>query len=369
MVSRTARVAVFACLALAAAARATTVQDLLDSNQLEIHSSISPKNGLVPGQKATLTLEIATDSWFTGGTRIKVPEVAGLVILQTDQFASNASENRAGVNWVIQRWTLDIYPQREGDFIVNPIPLSLSINGGDAGNVEGEALSPAISFSVAIPAALSQAESWVAAPRYSATQQFDRSLDDLQVGDAFQRDIIFEAQDVMAMMLPSFNAEQLSGLAAYPEPPKLENNSNRGEVVARKRVSISYVVESEGSFELPEQEYLWWDTQQQQLQLLTLPATNIVVGSGVNPAQVPQVAKLPQAANARWGVIAGALLLLVFSVWAVRSQRYKGRVEVVVSWLAQQWQRCKALKEPALPQQLNPGSLPSSLNHGSSEPE
>jgi len=50
----------------------------------------------VPGQKVTLTLEIATDRWFAGGTRIGIPEVPGLVILQTEQFASNASETHNG---------------------------------------------------------------------------------------------------------------------------------------------------------------------------------------------------------------------------------------------------------------------------------
>ena len=51
-------------------------------------------------------------TWFTGGTRIRLPEVPGLVILQTEQFASNASERRGDQNWVLQRWTLDVYAQR-----------------------------------------------------------------------------------------------------------------------------------------------------------------------------------------------------------------------------------------------------------------
>ena len=70
----------------------SSIEELEASGHLHIESALTPQNGIVPGQKVTLTLEITTDRWFTGGTRIGIPEVPGLVILQTEQFASNASE-------------------------------------------------------------------------------------------------------------------------------------------------------------------------------------------------------------------------------------------------------------------------------------
>ena len=80
------------------AARALTPDDLLSQGRLQVESSLSPDQDIVPGQKLRLVLEIATDRWFTGGTRISLPEVPGLVILQTEQFASNASENTPNRN-------------------------------------------------------------------------------------------------------------------------------------------------------------------------------------------------------------------------------------------------------------------------------
>ena len=92
---------------------ATTLEELQAQGHLQVSASIRPDGTLVPGQKLSLVLEVATDRWFSGGTRISIPEVPGLVILQTEQFASNASEVRGGQSWVVQRWTLDVYPQRE----------------------------------------------------------------------------------------------------------------------------------------------------------------------------------------------------------------------------------------------------------------
>ena len=118
------RVAVLFCL-LVQPATATTLEDLQAAGHLEVTASIRPDGTLVPGQKLSLILEVATDRWFSGGTRIRIPEVPGLVIVQTEQFASNASENRRGQSWVVQRWTLDVYPQRAGEFSIPPLRLQV----------------------------------------------------------------------------------------------------------------------------------------------------------------------------------------------------------------------------------------------------
>jgi len=104
---------------------ASSLEELQTQKRLTLASEVQPSQGLVPGQKARLLVEIATDRWFTGGTRIRIPEVPGLVILQTEQFASNASESRRGQSWVVQRWTLDVYAQRPGDFRIPAMRLDV----------------------------------------------------------------------------------------------------------------------------------------------------------------------------------------------------------------------------------------------------
>ena len=114
------------CLTLAAALPARgegDLQALVDAGQLSISSSLASEGLLVPGQRAQLEIKIATSTWFAGGTRIRIPEVPGLVILQTEAFAANASEMRDGETWVVQRWNLDVYPQSEGDFTVPALPF------------------------------------------------------------------------------------------------------------------------------------------------------------------------------------------------------------------------------------------------------
>ena len=66
-------------------------QSLVDGGDLTVSTALSPPTDIVPGQHLRLLIEVATTRWFTGGTRIDIPEVPGLVVLQTEQFASNAS--------------------------------------------------------------------------------------------------------------------------------------------------------------------------------------------------------------------------------------------------------------------------------------
>ena len=325
---------------------------LLDGGQLSIDSSISPATALVPGQRARLDIEVATNTWFTGGTRIRIPEVPGLVILQTEQFAANTSEQRNGQTWVVQRWTLDVYPQQAGIFEVPAIELTIQVNGGELGNLQGQALAPPLSFEVTVPPALEQADFWVAAPRFSVSQQLDRDTDALAPGDAFERRIEFRGDDVLAMMLPDFSEERLPGLAAYPAPPELENCSNRGQASASRVQRISYVAEKPGDYLLPAQDFFWWDTRNGELRVLSLEAVSVQVQGDPASAAAPERRIDRRSLLRGLGLVASGIviiaLLLRFRPW-----RLLGGLAGPAQRLSQQ---IKALRRPALPRRLNPGN-------------
>lgn len=330
-------------------AEESSIAQLLAAGRLQVNSGIEPVTSIVPGQRLQLTLEIATDTWFSGGTRIGIPEIPGLVILQTEQFANNASETRDGQPWVIQRWTLDVFPQRAGDFTIDALPLQLQVNDGRGRDVTGEVRSPAVRFSVAIPDSLARAGQWVASPDFTVTQRFDRSLEDLVVGDAFEHEIRFEASDVLAMMLPTFEAERQSGLAAYPAPPELDNSNNRGQSRAVRITRVSYVVEQPGDYLLGAREYLWWNTTRGELELLSLPQAKIQVAGSKPPAAGP-VSSLDAW---RWLAGVAAVGLLVWLAARLSPRLPGDKVRAHCRALVRRWQ---TLRRPALPSRLNPDS-------------
>ena len=326
--------------------------DLLSEGALQVDSRLLPNSKIVPGQKLALELEIATTRWFTGGTRINLPEVPGLVILQTESFASNATEQRNGESWVVQRWTVDIYPQREGTFAVPPIALTVQVNDALAGNIGGVISAPGVRFSAEVPAELEQAQQWVAAPSFDVSQAFDRDLTTLAVGDAIEREVRFQASDVMAMMLPSFEAEDLSGLKAYPLPPELKDSNNRGEMIASRVERISYIAQQPGSYTLPAVEYLWWDTRDNSLALLSLPAVAIEVTGAAS-----QVTTGRPAIN--WPLLAAGLaglLILMLILWLTRRWLRSLPWQWLLDPVARTVKVLRSLRQPVLPARLNPDS-------------
>lgn len=346
------------CLLLATACSpfsfGTSLQELQSAGRLTVDSALNPERGIVPGQRVTLTLTVATDTWFTGGTRIGIPEVPGLVILQSEQFASNASEIRNGQSWVVQRWTLDMFPQRTGDFTVGPLPLQIQVSAAEDGSIAGELSSPPQRFSVALPASLRGVKHWVAAPEFRVHQSFNRALDGLAVGDAFEQEVVFEASDVLAMMLPGYRVEHQPGLAAYPAPLTLENSSNRGQTRASRRERISYVIERPGQFLLPATDYYWWNTGSAKLELLSLPETRIdVSGAAIAP---PSPSPVYSISARPWLLLVGAgalliALLLAAKVFLPRLPLARWRTR-----LSDQVQRLRSVFRPALATRLNPGS-------------
>lgn len=330
---------------------AATVDGLLREGHLAIDASISGDRSTVPGQKLQLILTVSTDTWFTGGTRITVPEVPGLVILQNEQFAANASENRDGRAWVVQRWSLDVFAQRAGDFTVGPVQLAVEVNGGSAGNVAGVIQSPAVSFRVVLPESLKDVEQWLAAPGFSVRQDFDRRLEDLVVGDAIEQTVVFEASDVMAMMLPAFEPSQQAGLRAYPAPPQLDNNINRGALEARRTVAISYVAEAPGNFVLPQRDFFWWDTTRETLEVMSLPETRFTVGGSAAASSARQDAAgaLPVRTIIAMVILGATALIARLAYRLVPWPRIATAVRSARDTLT-------ALRRPVLPERLNPGS-------------
>lgn len=330
---------------------ASDLEPLLDSGDLRVESRMEPGEALVPGQRGRLVISVATSGWFSGGTRIRIPEVPGLVILQTEQFAANTSETRGGRTWVVQRWTLDVYPQRSGRFTVPPITLSVQVNPGAGAALAGELLSPPLALEVILPAALAEIDSWVAAPDFTVSQRVDRDLAGLQPGDAFERRIEFRGEDVLAMMLPAFEEPDLPGLAAYPAPAQLDNRSNRGSALATRTQVISYVAEQPGRYVLPARDFFWWDTRSQTLRVLSLDALVVDVAGTAAEIQGHRAKHLDPLQVLRWAGAAVALPLAGWVLWRVRPWR-------VLGYLAGPLRRARALwtrlRRPALPDRLNP---------------
>ena len=328
----------FGCLILVLTnvALANSIEELKQNGKLQIKTWIEPQENIVARQQVNLLIEVATDRWFSSGTRIRHFEIDGAIVLQRDNFAVNSTLRLDDATWTVQMWTLVIYPQRSGVFEIPAIPLALSIAGEDSQAIVGELYTRPFSFVASIPEPMQDRDGWVATNRFSVSESFDKSFESLKPGDALTRTIKVSADNLPSMMLPGFFSPGVSGMAVYKKPVRLGDKVNRGDYLAERTEEITYVFEKAGDYELPGQRFFWWNLSSQSLESLQLEARTVsvigaamVVNAGAEPQAIAEEENaLDFLALLKKAVTVLAILVLVLIAVRKRLQAKAPRVAV-----------------------------------------
>jgi len=311
---------------------------LLDEGKLEIKTWVEPQESIVVSQQVILNVEVATHRWFTGGTQIGPLEIDDAVVLRRDRFAVNSSRRQGGESWAVQLWSLTIYPQRAGTFDIPEIPLTLTVSGEDNQPVTGMVNTEALSFRAVVPIGITvplqttDKPNWIASTQFEVTEEYDKSFDQLKVGDSLQRSIYIKARDVASMMLPALTFESMKGLTVYQKPPKITDTVNRGDYLAERTENISYVIEQQGVYVLPALTFYWWDLNSQQLQEIILPEKLIsTFGRSSNTIVGDQTAVTTKESTISIAlkVTLVALIVLLFAILWLIAVRHRGKTSQV----------------------------------------
>lgn len=217
-------------------------------------------------------IDIATPRWFSGGTNIGTIDVPDLIAKQRNSLATNYTERRGAETWSRQRWEITLYPQASGQFTIPPIPVHVQVADGQGQTVRGTLSTPARSFEASIPSGkLKAGEPWFTATRVSLTQQWQTSSETLQVGDAITRTVHLEADNTLSILIPPLlDTGAASQYQAYPQPSALADASTRGNYVSTRTDEVVYILQTGGDIRLPAHTLKWWNSQTQQLEVLSV---------------------------------------------------------------------------------------------------
>jgi hypothetical protein len=308
------------------AATATTLKDLYQADKLRIKAWIEPRENIIARQQVNLQIEIATDKWFSGGTRFGPFEIKDAILLQRENFALNSSRKEDNASWTVQQWTLVIYPQRGGVFEIPTIPVHLSIAGDNLESIVGELQTEPFSFTAGLPEPMFQGmlekTSWIVTSHFTINESFDKSFDDLKPGDAIVRSISMSAINLPAMMLPGITLDNLPGIAVYPKPPQLADKVNRGSYLAARSQIITYVFEKPGDYELAKQTFYWWNLETDTFETIDLEARVMKVHDSAEIAEGSNLEPTADWQQMITGLIpvltkTGVALMLVALGWVV----------------------------------------------------
>ncbi|MBV1929780.1 MAG: BatD family protein [Gammaproteobacteria bacterium] len=315
------------CLSSSAFGQAGTSLDaLLANGELKIKTWLQPDQEILVSQQVNLNIEIATQRWFSGGTRIAAFEVEGAVVLRREKFAVNSSRRINSKDWAVQLWTITLYPQQQGLIEVPPIALNITVAGKNNQSITGDVFTSALGFEAHTPVGIGSDMGWIATPEFEVEEHYDKALDDLKPGDSVGRTVRFKGRDVAAMMLPEVVFQSQPGLAVYQTPPRIKDTVSRGEYLAERTESISYLIEKPGTYSLPALQFHWWNLQEGSLQTIVLPAKQLST-SGATIAEPPVIdgATKTKTPGLKEGVVylaaIAGLIMVVFMVYRALARR------------------------------------------------
>ncbi|MGY3947055.1 protein BatD [Aeromonas allosaccharophila] len=277
-------------------------------------------------QQITLYLELATNRWFTAGTRIGQFELPGVMVKQRSELATNFTQRQDGETWSHQRWELTLYPQQSGQFEIPAIAVRVTVAQPDGGSQPLTLTTRPQRFAAALPdPTLTVGGHWLSASNLTLSQRWQNSADDqadgeLRVGDAITRTVTANGQDTLSVLIPPLIPviDNDEWVQAYPAQARLDDTQERGEYLSSREDQTTYIVQRGGELTLPALELRWWNSQTRQLETLTLPG------------QTLRVRHTPASWLAAYGpglaAGVGALTLLVLMLLAIaRYYRHRPR--------------------------------------------
>jgi hypothetical protein len=242
-----------------------------------IRSSLIPDAGVYVGQKVLLYIDVMTNTWFARAPHYPELRIPFAICLEMSQFATNFTERIQGETYAIQRKEYVIFPQRAERYTIPSLAVNIvyARPGESSGEVTLSTLP--LEFEARIPELAQGVDDFVSTPRLQAREQYDRAIEDMKVGDSVTRTITMTADDSVGMMLPPIEFGKIEGMAVYPQAPKIENASNRGQYTGMRIESVTYVMETEGEYVLPEIKIFWFDLRSQVLRVEILERVELTV--------------------------------------------------------------------------------------------
>ena len=186
---------------------------------------------------------------------------------------------------------------------------------------------------------------WLPAKNVTLEESWQPDNGPVHAGDPVTRHFHLSADGLTAAQLPDLNQlmQLPNGLRAYPDQPKLNNDSHGNGIVGTRDQDIAIIANIPGRYEVPALHLVWWDTENNTQREINLPARTLDVlpstgGVAISmappgpnsissePPAGPSLTQAPEnvGTNYRWiwlSFVFAILWLGTLAAWWVSSRR------------------------------------------------
>lgn len=256
--------------------------DTLQSQQkLQISVSVSALEKVIPNQQVALNVDVLSLHPFNADFTLSYVGIDNAVVIQADVKTALSTRQIDGEKWFVQHQKVMFYPLKSGAYIIPSLTATVSVNSEQEGIVSSQLITKPYSFDISEPTALNNVEGYIASPNVSLrVKQKGKAVEEFNIGSAITYEYQLKADKVHALILPKLEVDELNGVQIYRKPVVERDSYDRFEKfnTASSTLEVTFIFQKEGSFNIPEQRILWWDTEHNELKEEVIPAKKIIVG-------------------------------------------------------------------------------------------
>ncbi|MGE4048459.1 MAG: hypothetical protein AB7F35_26625 [Acetobacteraceae bacterium] len=212
------------------------------------------------GQRIEVTLTAMTPVRFASPP--SWPDLAvshGRIILLPEASTVPGTEHVNGVSYAALQHSYSIFAAEAGTVVLAPVEMSVRVGGPDGQPVNARASTGETRLTTRVPPGVMDVARLVVAPSFRMTAATESNAAEIRVGQAVVRTLHMEAEDTTAMLLPAGAWGSPEGVRVYPDPPVLQDRSDRGVFRALRSERVGFVPQRPGQMELPGFSVTWFD--------------------------------------------------------------------------------------------------------------
>jgi hypothetical protein len=233
-------------------------------------------------QPFKITFTVLTATYYTAPLEFDNIQIPNAFVIPFDRTQSGMFPS-GGKQYPGLQFYFIVFPYVPGKFTIPPIKIVATTPAvGDYKAQKVTLTTPAQDFVVkAVPAAF-KGGTWFVAKDVHISEDWNRKLKDLKVGDIVEQTISIDARGTLPQFIPVPDKDSLDWAGVYAKTPILEDTRDQYDANGRLTRTFTYLLEKEGAYTFPAQEVKWWNPYSNHVYTRSSAPVRVQVGANPN---------------------------------------------------------------------------------------
>jgi hypothetical protein len=278
--------------------------------------------------------------------RLFEPDIGGVdVLVEIVGEERNYESLINGRNYNVVERIYALFPQASGEIRISPARFEARVLR--EGRITGRKVFQSDAVTVNVkpippPPRDFPGAAWFPAKSVELSEEWSREPESIPAGEPITRHVTVKALGQLSTQIPVIEAAESDGVKIYPDKPDLRVAAVPQGVLASRKDQYAMIGVDAGRVDLPSLHLPWWNIDEGQWQIATLPGRRIEILPSADTTPQPEVAAvqpeppLPESGGTRvvhstfWrnasAVLAGLWAMTLLLVWLGRREAAPSRV-------------------------------------------